>query len=441
MNKVLVLGIVFILLFTVNLTLNNSHASLSPIYKWPITITNHQNISTPNPFQQLIELNIQSLNQQLTVSNINANIIFNGIYDTNGFLGAGIKTGTFANFEFTYSNGQVIPAWIEGNNSGVLLIWLKLFSIPAKSSITIYLDIFSSITNLLSASGSFGIGENPLYSPIYGEYDDGASVFDFYDNFAGNSLNGNKWVYGGSGSIIVNNSVYQETTSYIYIMTREGFNPENTIADEYSGQASFNTYPVLSVTVGNQNNSNGYFYIFNYANNDYANGSYSYTRYIFGGINGLGSGNLGSISWQSNNKEVLIEDYGYSDVTYSNISLSSYPLPSTVYYGIGLKMSSSGYINTTWFRVRAYPPYGIMPSVYFNPILTVSVSYPSSNSNSPINYTVIYPQYNATSENLQFNSQYFSFIIDPLFIFSLLIFLSLIFIIFMAIAVVRRKNK
>ena len=103
-------------------------------------------------------------------------------------------------------------------------------------------------------------------------------------------------------------------------------------------------------------------------------------------------------------------------------------------------MSSNGYINTTWFRVRAYPPYGIMPSVYFSPVLNVPVSYPSEN-NSTTNYTVIYPQFNTTSENLQFNSQYFSFIIDPLFIFSLLIFLSLIFIIFMAIAVVRRKNK
>ena len=439
MNKLIVLAIVFILMFTVNVFSDNSHASPIPIYRWPIIITNHQNISTPNPFQQLIKFNIQSLNQQLSASNIKASIIFTGQYGTNGLVAQG--TGTFANFEFTYSNGQVIPAWIEDNASGYLLIWLKLPSISAGGSITIYLDIFSSTTNLLSNSGSMGIGESPLYSPSYGEYDDGSLVFNFYDNFAGHSLNGNNWVYGGSGSIIVNNSVYLETTSYVYIMTRQGFNPEDTIADEYSGQASPNTYAVFSMTAGNQNNSSGYFYILNYANNDYANGSYSYTRYVFGGINGVASGNTGSISWQSDNKEVVIQDYGYFDVTFSNTSLSSYLLPSEVYYGIGLKYPSNGYVNTTWFRVRAYPPYGIMPSVYFNPILNVSVSYPSGNSNPPINYTVIYPQYNATSENLQFNSQYFSFIIDPLFIFSLLIFLSLIFIIFMAIAVVRRKNK
>jgi len=438
MNKLIVLGIAFILMFTVNIFSDNSHASLTPIYQWPITITNHQNISTPDPFQQLIKLNIQSLNQQLHVSNINASIIFTGKYDDNGFLGSGIHTGTFANFEFTYSNGQVIPAWIEGNNSGVLLIWLKLSSIPAKSSITIYLDIFSSITNLLSASGTFGIGENPLYSPMYGEYDDGASVFDFYDNFAGHYLNGNNWVYGGGGSIIVNNSVYETTTSYIYIMTKKDFNPVDTILDEYSGQASSNTYPVLSITTGNQNNSNGYFFIINNVYDDYANGSYSYTGSLVGNVGEILTGNILSVSWQSNNKEVRIIDYGYSDVGYGNISSSFYKLPSIIYYGIGLKMSSNGYINTTWFRVRAYPPYGIMPSVYFSPVLNVPVSYPSEN-NSTINHTVIYPEYNATSENLEFNSQYFSFVIDPLFLFSLLIILSFIFVIFMAIAIVRKR--
>jgi len=437
MNKLIVLGIAFILMFTVNIFSDNSHASLTPIYQWPITITNHQNVSTPNPFQQLIKLNIQSLNQQLTASNIKASIIFSGGSGNYGSVPKG--TGTFANFEFTYSNGQVIPAWIEDNVSGILLIWLRLFSIPASGSITIYLDIFSSTTNLLSSFGTYGIGENPLYSPIYGEYDDGPSVFDFYDNFIGNSLNGNNWVYGGSGSIIINNSAYLKTVSYVYIMTKQGFNPETTIADVYAGQGTAATYVSFSMTVGQENISNGYFWL-NNPYNKYGYGSYAKGVAFIGSGSGFGTGNVESESWQSNSHHVYITDYGYSSV-YNNQSFDYYSTPFLVYYGIGLIYISSGYVNVTWFRVRAYPPYGIMPSVYFNPILTVSVSYPSSNSNSPINYTVIYPQYNATSENLQFNSQYFSFIIDPLFIFSLLIFLSLIFIIFMAIAVVRRKNK
>ena len=436
MNKLVVIGVAFILISVTNFILNNSHASLSPIYEWPITITNNQNISTPNPFQQLIELNIQSLNQQLIASNINAKIIYTG----QGFIIEG--SGTFANFEFSYPNGQIIPAWIQSNDSGTLLIWIKLSSIGAHSSITIYLDIFPSDENLLSASGTFGIGENPLASPIYGEYDDGPSVFDFYDNFAGYSLNGNNWVYGGSGSIIVSNTIELKTNNYVYIITKKGFDPQTTIADAYSPQQTVNGNEVFSMTVGNANNSNGYF-IGDFNFELFSNGSYSDPKtFTNTGLFGFSNGNVISESWQSNNKELYISDYGESGVSaFYNYSFNSYPLPSSVYYGIGFQYKGNGYLNVSWFDVRAFPPYAVMPSVSFNPILMVSVSYPSGNSNQTTNNSVIYPQYNATSENLQFNSQYFSFIIDPLFIFSLLIFLSLIFIIFMAIAVVRRKNK
>jgi len=77
-NKMFVILVLFALLFTLNLSLNSSHASLSPIYRLPIIITNSQNISTPNPFQQLISINVQSINQNLSSMNIKASLIFDG---------------------------------------------------------------------------------------------------------------------------------------------------------------------------------------------------------------------------------------------------------------------------------------------------------------------------------------------------------------------------
>jgi len=417
-NKIVVLGVVFILIFSLNIFLDNSYASSNFPYQVPFNIFNTQNVSTPNPFQQLIELSISGINNYLITLNSNARIMFNG---------------SFANFEFSYPNGQIIPSWIESNNSGTLLIWLRLSSIPAFSSITIYLDIFSSNDNLLSSSGVSGIGENPLYSPRYAEYDDGASVFDFYDNFAGNSLNGNNWVYGGSGSITINNYIYIKSNNYIYIITRNGFNPRETIADVLATQMSYGGNQVFSMTVGTMNNSNGYF-IGNFNYKLFSIGNYSEVRNYTNTGFGFSQGNVISESWQSNNKEVYIMDYGYNTYYYNN-SFNSYSLPSIVYYGIGLQYPAGGYLNVSWFDVRAYPPNGIMPSVSVG--VVVSVSYPSNNQNSNNQNISVY---NATSENLQFNSQYFSFIIDPLFIFSLLIFLSLIFIIFMAIAVVKKRR-
>ena len=71
-NKIIVIGIVFPLLFTINLALNNSNASSNAFYQIPIILVNNQNISTPGPFQQMIQLN---------ESNYKGYIIYNGSLD------------------------------------------------------------------------------------------------------------------------------------------------------------------------------------------------------------------------------------------------------------------------------------------------------------------------------------------------------------------------
>ncbi|MCL4380709.1 hypothetical protein M1141_00345 [Candidatus Marsarchaeota archaeon] len=70
----------------------------------------------------------------------------------------------FANFEYFYANGNIIPAWIESNNTGKLVTWLKLSqSIAANSNTVIYLG-FAGANNLISSSGTTGIGEAPQLS-------------------------------------------------------------------------------------------------------------------------------------------------------------------------------------------------------------------------------------------------------------------------------------
>jgi len=120
----------------------------------PITLTNSQSSATPSPFQQMINI---------TESTFSSYIAYNN---------------NFANFEYFYANGTIIPAWIESNSSGNLITWVKLTpSIPANSELTIYLGFASKTTNLLSSSGTSGIGEAPQLSSTYAQYDDGASVF------------------------------------------------------------------------------------------------------------------------------------------------------------------------------------------------------------------------------------------------------------------------
>ncbi|MFH7836441.1 MAG: hypothetical protein QXL51_07580, partial [Candidatus Aenigmatarchaeota archaeon] len=100
-----------------------------------------------------------------------------------------------ANFYFEYNNGTHIPGLIISNNSGILSIFVKLNNIKA-TSITIKL-ITDGTANLLSNSGTSGIGEASQLSPVCGEYDDGQSVFPIYGNFY---CGFDGWTYESLGS-------------------------------------------------------------------------------------------------------------------------------------------------------------------------------------------------------------------------------------------------
>ncbi|MEM3845880.1 MAG: hypothetical protein QXU98_09285, partial [Candidatus Parvarchaeota archaeon] len=64
------------------------------------------------------------------------------------YKAAGLQyTPSFANFEFTYENGTVVPSWIESNISGNLIIWINI----TNTTTQIELDIFNSTTNELSS--------------------------------------------------------------------------------------------------------------------------------------------------------------------------------------------------------------------------------------------------------------------------------------------------
>ena len=301
-----------------------------PIVTYTITLTNSQSDPTPSPFQQLLNLNLSSI---LSSSNQLLNLQF--------CLDAQCNTPLYA--------------WIESYNSNLstVYIWVNLpTSIPANSSITIYMFIRNSIQYPYT-------GMLPTLTSTYAQYDNGEDVFTFYDNFAGTSLNTNKWsyfIYTGANIIVNNGITVNGNLSYADIITLSGFNPLSTIADIYVTNAS-GEWPVISMTNGNSDSSDGYFALWSGTNDSFYNGNYS------SGIGGSGgfTWNYPAIlsqSWQSSSQEI----YG-SNYTYTTKSFSTYSLPSSVYYGFGsANTSSSGTITVQWARVRAYPPNNVMPS-------------------------------------------------------------------------------
>ncbi len=125
------------------------------IYYVPITISNAQGSATPNGFQQRVIINAPNF----------------GYYEASNMQ----------NVEFFYSNGQVIPSWLEmGNNSySKTVYWLKLNSIGASSSEVIYMGFAAPSTNLFNGNT---VGEAPQLSPTYAEYDNGGNIFNIYAN-------------------------------------------------------------------------------------------------------------------------------------------------------------------------------------------------------------------------------------------------------------------
>jgi len=117
------------------------------------------------------------------------------------------------------------------------------------------------------------------------------------------------------------------------------------------------------MTNGDSASSNGYFVYSSDGAPGYGYGNYSTGIYP----QNVGTPNfyppvIASESWLSNSVEFYA--FNYSATT---ISLTQYSLPSSVYYGFGsVYISHNATITVQWTRIRAYPPNGVMPSIYIS---------------------------------------------------------------------------
>ncbi|MEM3830573.1 MAG: DUF2341 domain-containing protein, partial [Conexivisphaerales archaeon] len=316
-----------------------------------INITNTQNVATPYPFQQMI--NVSSSSPIWPYINTN-------------------QTSAFGqNVEFIYPGGLVIPSWLESYSTTHAIWWVKILSIPANSSIIIYAKIAPKSTNLFNSKTT---GEAPQLSPTYAEYDDGANVFTFYDNFAGKSLNTSKWVANGANYSVSDGLTYRTNPFETLLLSKTSFT-EPYVIDWY-GYATAGSYGGLYFDAqADTANSN--------ANLWEQEGSNPYSsdrllQIIPGVVTVLyclwGStinGNYNVYTLLAGNTTVSIQ------VNY-NTQLTEYTLQAScsdsLTYSLGYSAYTSGYFGpaqTTggdvefwqWVRVRAYPPNGVMPKV------------------------------------------------------------------------------
>lgn len=352
LNKIVILSLILVFLFSAGgLDLHFAQASSTPVgvaYSVPITVTNTQSIATPVPFQQMITVNSAAYSS--------------------------IEASNLQNVEFFDSSGNVIPSWLESGNANTAtntVYWLRIAAgIPADSSVTVYLGFFSSSTNLFNAQT---IGEAPQLSPVYGEYDNGATVFIYYTNFAGNSLpsgwtayNPSSISYSVNNGLTVTNNVFVSGGDPQLYYTTALSNPYNTVIDTYmnvkSDAAEFMGYfygpngAAQDTGIGGRGTDNVWS-IFNFDGN-------------IGSYNSMNAGSVDSNWHVLSYFPSTSAGNGWLDYTYFTTYGGNFNFVGSQpgLFGEGTYQQPA---TALWFRQRALPPDSIMPSVN---VLSISSS-------------------------------------------------------------------
>ena len=316
------------------------------------------------------------------------------------------------NAEFFYPNGTIIPSWLEGDvqneqssnalctsslsanslvDSSNVLYWVKIGTnaasfLPAgtatnPTSNTVYLGWAG---NVISASNTLmdGVltGEAPKLSVNYGQYDNGANVFNHYWNFAGTSLpNGLSSVNSG-GFITVNNGLTVKSNtggSYAYVYLTNGLSTTANVIREISMNtygslgndirdrvspfySTINSYPPVTgegfnSDLGYMSGSNGFYYAWENAfTSTLVPTASNLSDYNI--IDSIAFFNSGIFNWNS---------YSSSYLTYYSNS-GSFTSGTLPYVGIGASVdsgyNSTSIINAQWLRTRISPPDGILPA-------------------------------------------------------------------------------
>jgi hypothetical protein len=206
----------------------------------------------------------------------------------------------------------------------------------------------------------------------YAQYDNGGSVFNFYDNFAGTTLNTNFWVPQSGSTPVVNNGLdgITDGASPVSILSKFTYDPQTEILDLNANVIGFAgnlfhgfgiyypNYGIIESWIADLGSNPYYYYLDNYNGNsgNSIDFSTSYpslspsTSYVFS-------------NWEGTSASYATVNYG---PILSNPN-DFYGLSSA---NIGLKQFSTSYnLNIQWIRLRNLPPNGVMPSSSFGGVV------------------------------------------------------------------------
>lgn len=323
------------------------------VYAVPIVIINTQSVATTAPFHQMITVNSANYSSY--------------------------EAPNLQNIGFFDSKGTAIPSWLESGNSNTAtntIYWLSLSNgITANSSITVYMGFASQNDNLFNAQT---IGEAPQLSVIYGQYDNGANLFNYYWNFAGTNLPSG-WTTGssaGAGKAIT----YKQNNGLTATGTTVGTQGSAWISSNVQLATPFAMDWYGTMPAGNNLQYNIFTGLLDHATQTGVNGIGIGSRDFATAIQGFDSKNYIPMPWTESLATVTTTglwtvegvngSIGNFYLNYSRRQTSTIGFSPNSLYVTAIEtfqVPTSFTFPTTfvlnYIRVRAYPPNGVMPTV------------------------------------------------------------------------------
>jgi hypothetical protein len=400
-------------------TLNNVIYVSFNSSNYPITIFNTQNISTPSPFQQDIAICNGNINIGPNFAYVNNVTLFNEI-DSNGQNVYFTTTYNSTPNIYSWYEGQLI------NGSTYCDVWwINLPNgIPANSNVTIYMYIGPNIVNYYQQYYPY-VGASPQ---VISGYDNGNYTFIAYGYFDNTFDGWRGYMYtGGCGPVASSNGIEMLSccNQGTYILPPNNWNiplipliVEEAWYDEgiifYYGKPSYSSWIFVNAesnAISLFGNTSQQIYIFGSFYTPTSNSSTFVQFDYYVGFTNLGSAitnitfgllnivlnftsfptsggtfysylivnssyaQTGYYNYSSNQvwaPLTLLDTYNvnYNNYTYYNLNYNPFQY-GTLEIGAGtggygpiprVCESSNQYIE--WVVARAYPPNGVMPSIY-----------------------------------------------------------------------------
>ena len=294
---------------------------------------------------------------------------------------------TGSNIQFTTANGTKLYAWIESMSSSSMNVWI----LNNDSNSTINMNIYPSGYNFFSSTGY--LGEAPQLSSTYGQYDNGALVFNNYWNFAGTTLPSGWTLYTnggttpiatvsngvtitGGGSLLVGAGIYYQTI------------PSGNIIAEYYGniQSGGSGLWVGSGTTSSSDTGDGYLAWYQGASPIIyrTNGGSSFINVASGGAYATGNQVVGLTF------ATALEVLSVNNVQQTSGTDSTYSPSSNTQIALRINEARGVSLFVQWLRTRTYvssmPTYSIGSGSTSTISYNITVAIPSTPNNINSHY-------------------------------------------------------